>query len=89
MSNRSIRNPAAIVRKAERDRPVFAGFAFAFCEGVAKALQRPAEEAEAMLLAVKAAQPPAHCPACGQPASFAVRDPNGDWTWCCPGGCNP
>ncbi len=91
MSNKSIRNKEAILRHVRRardeGRPVVGGFAFAFAAGVCAAHR--ANEAEVLVVAMKAEAPPAHCPACGQPCSFAVRDPNGDWTWCCAGGCNP
>jgi hypothetical protein len=90
VSNKSLRSKEAIARKVEseaRERPSFAGFAFAFVTALCD--RDGWNEAEALSAAMSAPKPPTQCPACGCPCSFPVRDPAGDWTWNCRGGCNP
>lgn len=67
------------------------GFFFAMTQGLVAAggIEGARNEAERLAAALSAPLPPTHCPICAHVARFAVRDPNGDWTWDCPGGCNP
>jgi hypothetical protein len=92
MSNKSIRSKEAILRHVERQRelgarPTFVGFAFAFARAMCE--PSPLSSSELLLPTLRAAEPPSVCPCCSLPVAGAVRDPNGDWTWNCFGGCNP
>ena len=65
------------------------GFGALFAYGLAKALVAPFSDSELLAPSLRAPTAPASCPVCGCPATGACRDPKGDWTWCCFGGCNP
>lgn len=70
------------------NRPAAPGFGALFCFSVAKALAPPLNEADLILPVLRLREPPTSCPACG----FRATEPrrvDGEWTWCCLGGCNP
>jgi len=92
MSSKSIRNRDAIVRHAQRERVAgIPGFGMAFCFAITKALVEPVplQTHEMVFDTLRAPTPPDYCPLCACPAVAPCRDPNGDWTWSCAGGCNP
>jgi len=92
MSAKSLRNRDAIVRHAERERsagrrPPLLGLCFAITKALVEPV--PLQTHELVYDTLRAPLPPAHCPLCSCPAVAPVRDPNGEWTWNCAGGCNP
>lgn len=69
-------------------RPI--GFGALFAVGLARALaETPALDLVIGEAVLKSPAPPGLCPCCGFAALGPERDPNGDWTWHCVGGCNP
>jgi len=86
-----VRQPCGLKAALERDRlrGKAAPFRGVFVMAAVAALTREPNEAEAVIAAATAEQPPTQCPACGFPCSFPARAVSGEWTWNCQGGCNP